>query len=498
MENNKPLRYVLLSNSDDIDVEQDIIPISNKKPWYKTPSAYWLLPMFIVISMTSGLSVAAGTQLYVTAVCHDLYPDKVPLSFNSTINDACVNADVQAITARFLAKANLFTAIPAIFVLGPLGTLSDRKGRKRTLLISAVGTILSTLNLILVSKFYDKVGLNAYLTGSFIDGVTGGFYALSEASYAYATDCTHPTRRSVMFGWIQGAMFAGFAVGPTIGGYVIKATNNLLSVYYATFVVYILLSLFYLFILPESLSKEKLLINLKRQKELFSISWTRLKWIDSFIGLTYSMFRPLLLFLPGDNSQQQQNNDNDKVPISATKYSFSLLAILYTLLSASIMAMSGIYVLYTSLVFKWTLIDQGYFVFLMSGTKVFVLYILYPIIVKFKKQILSFVSKFKSIFSKDRKDNIEEQTVIEENDDNGKDDERQLKKELIFEVWIIRIVFLIDGLSHVAYGLAKSGSVFNGVTVVAALGIITTPAIKSLQTNLISPSQIGQLLGPSR
>jgi hypothetical protein len=263
-----------------------------------------------------------------------------------------------------------------------------------------------------------------------------------------------------MFGWIQGAMFAGFAVGPTIGGYVIKATDNLLSVYYATFVVYVILSLFYLFILPESLSKEKLLVNLKRQKELFSISWTGLKWIDSFLGLTYSMFRPLLLFLPGDNSQQQQNSDGDKTPISATKYSFSLLAILYTLLSASIMAMSGIYVLYTSLVFKWTLIDQGYFVFLMSGTKVFVLYVLYPIIVKFKKQILSLVSKFKFIFP-NIKDSTEEQTV-EEDDDNGKDDERQLKKELIFEVWIIRIVFLIDGLSHVAYGLAKSGSVFNG------------------------------------
>jgi hypothetical protein len=100
------------SSSDDIDVEQHIIPISSKKQWYKTPSAYWLLPMFIVISMTSGLSAAAGTQLYVMAVCHDLHPDKVPLSFNSKINDACVNADVQAITARFLAKANLCTAIP--------------------------------------------------------------------------------------------------------------------------------------------------------------------------------------------------------------------------------------------------------------------------------------------------------------------------------------------------------------------------------------------------
>ncbi len=252
-----------------------------------------------------------------------------------------------------------------------------------------------------------------------------------------------------MFGWIQGAMFAGFGVGPTIGGYMIKATDNLLSVYYTTLVVYVLLVLFYLFILPESLSKEKLLVNLRRQQEIFSINWTGLKWIDSFSGLVYSMFRPLLLFFP---NQQRQNNDDDKVPISATKHSFSLLAVVYSLLSASIMAMTGVYVLYTSLVFKWTLIEQGYFVFIMGGTKVFVLYVLYPIIVRFKKQILSLISNFKSIFSKNK-------TIVV---DDSNDEDKQLKKELIFEVWVIRIVFLIDGLSHVAYGLAKTGSVFNG------------------------------------
>ncbi|CAG8606598.1 12214_t:CDS:2 [Funneliformis caledonium] len=281
-------------------------------------------------------------------------------------------------------------------------------------------------------------------------------------------------------------MFAGYSVGPTIGGYLIKGTDNLLSVYYVTLVMYILLVLFYFFILPESLSKEKLLTNVKRQQELFSINWTGMKWVDSFLGLVYSMFRPLLLFLP--NGRRQQKIDSDTVPFSATKYSFSLLAIVYSLLSASIMAMSGVTVLYTSLVFKWTLIEQGYFIFLMSGTKVFVLFVLYPLLVRFKKQTLLLLSKIKSIFSKNMKKNTEEQITIE-------DEKTLLRKELIFEVWVIRIVFLIDGLAHVAYGLAKSGSIFNGVTVIAAIGIITTPAIKSLQTNLISPSQIGQLLG---
>ncbi|CAJ0907821.1 17094_t:CDS:2 [Entrophospora sp. SA101] len=179
------------------------------------------------------------------------------------------------------------------------------------------------------------------------------------------------------------------------------------------------------------------------------------------------MFRPLLLFFP--NGRQQQDNDNDKVPIAASRYSFSLLGIVYSLLSSSIMAMTTVYILYTSLVFNWSLLEQGYFVFLMSGTKVFVLFVLYPLIVKFKEPILGLTSKFKAKAlalitpSKNTMNNsTEEQIVIE--DDNGmdveifadnvndKDDEKLMKNELISEVQLIRLIFFIDALSHVAYG----------------------------------------------
>ncbi|RIA97680.1 major facilitator superfamily domain-containing protein [Glomus cerebriforme] len=479
-DNNIEVEPLLLSSS---------TPFHNKKVWYKTASAYWLLPMFIVVSLTSGLSVAAEIQLYLRAVCHYYYSRNGQFtsafslsSINDTDND-CNNVDVQAITSRFLMALNLCSAIPAIFVLGPLGTLSDRKGRKRTLLISTIGTILITLNLLLVSNFLDMFGIYFFLVGSLVEGLTGGFFSLSEASYAYATDCTSPTRRNVIFGWIQGAMFAGFSIGPTIGGWIVKITDNLLSVYYVKLVINIMLFFFFLLILPESLTEEKLLTNLKRQEELNSTISPN-SWINSFISLIYSIFGPLALFLPSDNSKQQ--NSNDKVPIVFfTKYSSLLLAITYTLLSASIMAMTNLSLLYTSLVFKWSLLEQGYFIFMQGVTKVFVLFILYPILVKFKKQILSY---FQTVLSKNFRYNIIRERIVE-------DDEKQMRRELIFEIWVIRLVLLIDGLSHVAYGLATSGSVFIGVTVVSALGIITTPAIKSLQTNLVAPSQIGRLLG---
>ncbi|CAG8520861.1 21874_t:CDS:2 [Rhizophagus irregularis] len=413
---------------DNVEVETHL-PLSSsstdKKPWYRTASAYWLLPMFIIIAITGGLTVATGVQLYLKAVCHNYYSKKhIPgVSFSLepiSPDNLCNNPDVQSVTSKFLAATNLCTAIPAIFVLGPLGTLSDRKGRKRTLLISSGGTILSTLVLIFVSNFLETFGIYCYLIGPLIDGLTGGFYALSEASYAYATDCTHPTRRSNV-------------------RRIRSRTNN-----------------------RSMASKKKLASNLKRQQEIRS---RQKSWIHSFL---YRILGALLVFRP-----PQQQNDDDKIPITfATKYSSLMLAACYTLLSASIMAFTGVFVLYTSLVFKWSLLQQGYFVFMMGATKVVVLFIIYPAIVKFKKPILALFTKFEKLIIKGRNNNRQ--------NDN---------------VWVIRIIFLIDTLAHIMYGFATTGSVFTGATVIAALGIITTPAIKSLQTNLIPPSQIGRLLG---
>src|SRR5436190_282438 len=178
-------------------------------------------------------------------------------------------------------------------------------------------------------------------------------------------------------------MFAGFSIGPTIGGWIVKITDNLLSVYYVKIVINVMLFFFFLFILPESLTEEQLLTNLKRQQKLNSTVSSN-SWINSFISLLYNIFGPLTLFLPSDNSNQQ--NNNDKAPITfSTKYSSLSLAITYTLLSASIMAMTNVFLLYTSLVFKWSLLEQGYFIFIQGVTKVLVLFVLYPVLVKFKK-----------------------------------------------------------------------------------------------------------------
>ena len=65
-----------------------------------------------------------------------------------------------------------------------------------------------------------------------------------------------------MFGWIQGSIFVGMAIEPMIGGWIVEMTNNLLSVFYVMSIIHTIVFLFFLFILPESLTEEKLLENL--------------------------------------------------------------------------------------------------------------------------------------------------------------------------------------------------------------------------------------------
>ncbi|GBB85126.1 hypothetical protein RclHR1_01170010 [Rhizophagus clarus] len=456
-----------------------------KKVWHKTASAYWLLPSFMLIAIINGLGITAKVQFYLRAVCYDYYSSKnTGPSFSASflinpINDypdeLCNNADVQAATSRFLMIMDLCSAVPAIFVLAPLGSLSDIKGRKISLLIATVGLALTTLTLLMVGTSIDTFGLYFLLVGALLEGITGGFISLVTSSYAYATDCTPPTERSMIFGWMQGSFFVGF-VGPMIGGWIIEMTNNLLSVFYIILVVYIIAFFYFLFILPESLSKEKLLENLNRQQGPNS-SFDRNQLIKSWV--IYSILKPLTILF----EKKDRNNNDDFF----TKYSLLILASINTLLAAALIGIQSVFLLYVTLVFKWSLVDQGYCFLILGISRVVVLLILFPLLISSikRKIVLKITKNNGNQFNIDNNDSDEPIMVKDE-------EEKQLRN---YEIWILRFALFIDVIAYAGHGLAPSGSAFLFATVIASLGTVSGSVIKSLQTNLVPPSQVGQLLG---
>ena len=61
--------------------------------------------------------------------------------------------------------------------------------------------------------------------------------------------------------------WAGTAIGPIVAGELLKATQNLLSVYYFSFGVNIFLFIMWAFVVPESLDKASRAANLKKWEE---------------------------------------------------------------------------------------------------------------------------------------------------------------------------------------------------------------------------------------
>ncbi|WP_438038368.1 MFS transporter [Sorangium sp. So ce128] len=95
-------------------------------------------------------------------------------------------------------------------VSGPiLGRISDRVGRKPTLLVSQTGTFLGFLVLGSASSLW------MLFLGRIIDGLTAGNLTIAQA---YISDVTRPEERTKAFGLIGIAFGSGFLLGPAITG----------------------------------------------------------------------------------------------------------------------------------------------------------------------------------------------------------------------------------------------------------------------------------------
>jgi DHA1 family tetracycline resistance protein-like MFS transporter len=132
------------------------------------------------------------------------------------------------------------------FVAAPiLGSLSDRFGRRKIILLALAGSAID----------YVIMGWAPTLTWLFVARVISGMTAGAlSACNAYIADVTPPEKRAQGFGLVGAAFGFGFAIGPAIGGY-LGGINLKLPFFVAAGCVGVNW-LYGAFILPESLPPE--------------------------------------------------------------------------------------------------------------------------------------------------------------------------------------------------------------------------------------------------
>ncbi|MBV9718051.1 MAG: TCR/Tet family MFS transporter [Candidatus Eremiobacteraeota bacterium] len=132
------------------------------------------------------------------------------------------------------------------FICSPLlGMLSDRVGRRPVILISNAVTAID----------YAIMALAPNLWWLFAGRVLSGIATSNiTAASAYIADVTPPEKRAPAFGLIGSAFGLGFVLGPAIGGVV--GTVNPRLTFWAAALFALLNTLYGLFVLPESLTRE--------------------------------------------------------------------------------------------------------------------------------------------------------------------------------------------------------------------------------------------------
>lgn len=133
------------------------------------------------------------------------------------------------------------------FIFSPIiGSLSDRYGRRPTILISAAGLAADWVLMALAPNLWWLA------VGRIIGGITSSSFT---AVFAYMADITEPEKRARAYGLIGAAFSAGFVAGPALGGVLGEFGPRV--PFWAAAGMSALAFLYGLVVLPESLPKER-------------------------------------------------------------------------------------------------------------------------------------------------------------------------------------------------------------------------------------------------
>jgi MFS family permease len=402
-------------------------------------------------------------NLILTLICREYFADKAlhdgnlawqPSGFDKEIDPQCRTPAVQARVARFSLYGGLISGILSAVIAPKLGALSDRFGRRRIMMITNAGALSGEILTIIAATFPETFPVYWILFGYFFDGICGSFIASMALSHSYATDCTPPNKRNVVFGYFHGCMFTGIALGPIVATYIIKWTGGVIVMFYIALGCHLFFILLLIFVIPESLPKRQQMAARERHRQMVEARGPSADWMTQV--KLFNLFEPLKILYPKGPGTSPAVRRN-LVLLAATD------AIIFGVGSGAMTAV----VLYSNYKFVWDAYKQSVFMSVVSSSRVICLLVVLPAITRV------FRGKRHA-----KSNHLAPQT--------GTD---------LFELSIIRLAIFFDMMGFLGYTLAPNGDLFIASGAIASIGGIGSPTLQAALTKHVPPDRIGQLLG---
>ncbi|KAI0539315.1 major facilitator superfamily domain-containing protein [Xylaria digitata] len=455
-------------------------------PWWKKPTVYWLIGPYFLLTLAFGGLVVPKIELIVTLVCRHYFAEQQSLDPGSVIlpvtiggsNPQCNSAPVQKNVAAFTLVLSALAGGLSAFTAPKLGSLSDRYGRKRLLVIASCGGIVNETITILAAKYPDVIDYRFLILGSFFDGATGSFTAASVLGNSYVSDCAPPSKRGVALGYLQACLFTGLAFGPILAGKFTVWTGSVLSIFYVALGCHIVVITFLWFVVPESLSKKRrIAAQEKHQAEQETLqavlpgplemvfgsrpsAWKLHTWL--LILMTANPLAPLKMFVPSGRENRRLRRN------------LLLLGFIDTVIISSTLGAGTVIILYGKFMFNWGAWESSRFISIVSFFRVIVLLVLFPT-----------VNYFFRIRPLRREQEASGDFRVEETH-SGADN---------LDVWLLRFALLCDTIGVLGYVFVRTEELFVLSAVCTAFGGLASATIQATMTKQIPAEQVGAMLG---
>ncbi|CAI4222602.1 unnamed protein product [Auanema sp. JU1783] len=180
------------------------------------------IPIFLY-SITASMFMPVMQSFLFAKVCH-FQLDSNGTSLNCTNKEASKNVTVHKETNMIFLFASVAICLTAMASSGLIGRVSDKRSRKKALLIPFVGLILSDVTLI-VQVYFDQISPYFLIVSEFIFGCFGGYIAIFTSAFAFLSAFKSTDEvRSKSIARMEGLIGLGGMVGFMISSQIAKIT----------------------------------------------------------------------------------------------------------------------------------------------------------------------------------------------------------------------------------------------------------------------------------
>ncbi|SCV74651.1 BQ2448_7680 [Microbotryum intermedium] len=425
--------------------------------WYQRPSPWFFIPGTLIMALSMGMTISPKVEIYYQLVCRNIGPEKSGVTLSPPLVELgqrvprnrlaalSPNPDDRFRVHRFVERAmkpqhfeftssatsgdswskQCHKSVPVqqgvtslvsyatslSFIMGLLsalttgyyGSLSDRRGRRPVLVLAMFGTIVMDAVVLITVQYHHIVGYRFLILGPVIDGLLGGATTAQATSNAYLADCTDAGSRARIFSVLGGVIFAGIAIGPTLGAILVRQSGSIILPFYVALAMHITYASVMLFVIPESLTKTRQHAARERHAEERAARHAaedeeaRKAKVNGAVMVVvlkvkrialrpWGFLKPVGLMMPRKRDPNEMEEDRPMLdamgPVKAG-WDFSLLKISIAVACFSMgLAVYQVKLLYTSYRFGWGAEENGLYLSFIGVCRVVGLIIVLPLFIR--------------------------------------------------------------------------------------------------------------------